>query len=88
MRSFSHVTRYCPNGWPGVGTICSQEVRCEFRAWHNTATAVPHHDDGRTALFDSYEHDFNQFIDDVRHNLDGDVGAGKDDKSEFQVRAD
>ena len=42
--------------------------------------------DEPTALFDSYEHDFNQLIDDVRHNLDGDVGAGKDDKSEFQVR--
>lgn len=71
--------------------MVGQEVRVSFEldrgcAWQNTATAVPAFTtttmDEPTALFDSYEHDFNQLIDDVRHNLDGEVGAGKDGKSE------
>jgi len=39
--------------------------------------------DEPTALFDSYEHDFNQLISDVKQKLDVDSAGGKDGQSEI-----
>lgn len=41
--------------------------------------------DEPTALFDSYQHDFNQLINEVRQNLDGDSSGGKDGQSNITL---